>query len=293
MQNIESKTETLEVRGLRYNVRHWGSENAPKVFFLHGWMDCSPTFQFLVNSLRQPWHVIAPDWRGFGASQWLSHPYWFPDYYADLEVLLRHYSPDEPARIVGHSMGASIGATYAAVRPERISQLVMMDFLGLTPPEDVDAPQQIGHWLDAIDASNAPRLRTYENNDALARRLRSANPRLREDRAAWLAANISRPGANGGIELACDPWHKVPSPAVYRVEDAMDAWRKILAPVLMLVADKGFIHDRFDKDPDEYQRRIGSFANVRTITVADAGHNVQHDQPEFVAREIEEFLLRG
>ena len=88
-----SRTEKINIRGLRYNVRHWGDRDAPRLFLLHGWMDSSSTFQFVVDALRQPWHVIAPDWRGYGASQWLSHPYWFPDYYADLDALLDHYSP--------------------------------------------------------------------------------------------------------------------------------------------------------------------------------------------------------
>ena len=64
MRHTESRLEFLPVRGLRYAVRHWGPADAPPVFFLHGWMDSSPTFQFLVEALRQEWHVIAPDWRG-------------------------------------------------------------------------------------------------------------------------------------------------------------------------------------------------------------------------------------
>lgn len=72
----------------------------------------------------------------------------------------------------------------------------------------------------------------------------------------------------------------------------MDTWKKVVAPVLMLVADNGFIHDRFGDKPEEYQRRLDCFPDVRVVTVADAGHNVQHDQPEQVAREVEEFLLR-
>jgi pimeloyl-ACP methyl ester carboxylesterase len=90
---LPSTTETLDIRGLRYNVRHWGAADAPKLFLLHGWMDSSATFQFVVDAFRKSWHVIAPDWRGYGESEWLGRPYWFPDYYADLEVLLDHYSP--------------------------------------------------------------------------------------------------------------------------------------------------------------------------------------------------------
>ena len=75
-----STTETIAIRGLRYNIRHWGPAGAPPVFLLHGWMDASATFQFVVDALQREWHLIAPDWRGYGDSQWLGHPYWFPDY---------------------------------------------------------------------------------------------------------------------------------------------------------------------------------------------------------------------
>ena len=68
-------------------------------------MDCSPTFQFVVDALQQQWHVIAPDWRGYGESEWLGRPYWFYDYYADLHALLDHYSPQRPARFRRSSAG--------------------------------------------------------------------------------------------------------------------------------------------------------------------------------------------
>ena len=290
MESLASRTETLAIRSLRYQVRHWGEEGAPKVFFLHGWMDSSATFQFVVDALQQRWHVIAPDWRGYGGSQWLSRPYWFPDYYADLDSLLQHYSPEEPARLVGHSMGANIAGTYAAVRPARVRQIAMLDFLGLKPPPDIDAPAQIGQWLDGIE--KAPRLRAYKDHAALARQLMLVNPRLREERARFLAENVGRVRDDGQVEMACDPWHKVPSPAVYRVEDALATWRRITAPVFLIIAEKGFVHQRFGKEPEEFQRRLGSFADARAVTVADAGHNVQHDQPEAVAQALESFLVR-
>ncbi len=290
MEHIESRTESIIVRGLRYNVRHWGAADAPKVFLLHGWMDCSATFQFIVDAFKQSWHVIAPDWRGYGASQWLSRPYWFPDYYADLHCLLDEYSPGQPARLVGHSMGANIASIYSAICPERVAQLVMLDFLGLKPPRDIDSPTQIGRWLRGIQL--APKLSAYLDCDALARRLMVANPRLTEARAAYLARSVSRRRPDGQVEMACDPWHKIPSPAVYVIEDAMASWRKVQAPVLMLIAAQGFVQHRFGNDPEEYRRRLGSFKDAHVVTVADAGHNVQHDQPENVAAALEAFLAR-
>ena len=291
MKKMKSCTEKITLRGLRYNIRHWGSASAPTVFFLHGWMDASPTFQFLVDALKQDWHVIAPDWRGYGESEWLSRPYWFPDYYADLDALLNYFSPKKPVRVVAHSMGANIASNYAGVRPERISQLVMLDFLGLKPAIDDVSPALIQRWLNHINRGPAPI--TYRDHEAFADRLRELNPRLTEARADYLSRAMSRPRHDDGrIEMICDPWHRIPAPAVYRVEDSMASWQRITAPVLMLIAQYGLIKERFGHEPDEFERRLGSFPDVQVVNIPDAGHNVQHDQPELVAEAIEAFLTR-
>lgn len=285
-----SHCEQLDIRGLRYNVRHWGAADAPAVFFLHGWMDSSATFQFLVDALAHDWHVIAPDWRGYGASEWLGRPYWFPDYYGDLDALLAHYSPDRPARIVGHSMGAAISSTYAGVRPERVAQLVMMDFLGLSTTSDTDAPGQLAGWLDNLRKEQP--VRCYPDHDTFARRLQLANPRLSDARAAFLARNVSRTLPDGRVTMAGDPWHKVASPVRYQAGDVMASWRGIRAPVLMMLADKGYVAERFAGEPAEIERRLACFADMRRVTITDSGHNLQHDQPEQVAAAIEGFLAR-
>jgi pimeloyl-ACP methyl ester carboxylesterase len=290
MRHRKSRTEKIDVRGLRYNVRHWGPEDAPTVFFLHGWMDCSPTFQFVVDALEQVWHVIAPDWRGYGESEWLNRPYWFPDYYADLDCLLAHYSPDKPVRLVGHSMGANIAASYAGVRPWRVSQLVMLDFLGLKPAIDDDSPNLLDRWMHMAENGVAANL--HPNCEALAARLMEADPRLSEARAAFLSWNVSRMNADGNVSMACDPWHRVPSPMVYHIDDTLACWRRIEAPVLLLIAEHGFVVRRFGNDPREFDRRLSSLPDPRTLRIPDAGHNVQHDQPERVAAAIEGFFAQ-
>lgn len=288
--DTKSKTERISIRGLRYNIRHWGPNHAPVVFFLHGWMDSSPTFQFLVEALKKDWHIIAPDWRGYGESEWLGRPYWFPDYYADLDCLLTHFSPQKPVRIVAHSMGANIASNYAGVKPDRVAQLVMLDFLGLKPAIDDVSPALIGRWVDNIAKGPSPII--FSSFDSYATRLTELDPRLSEERAAVLARTTGRMRHDGMVEMMCDPWHRIPSPAVYRVEDSMASWQRITAPVLMLIAKYGLVKHRFGNTPDEFERRLSAFPNVQVVDVPDSGHNVQHDQPELVAQAVEAFLAR-
>ena len=123
-----SRSEFITVRGLRTHVRHWGREGAPIIFMVHGWMDVGASFQFVADNLQGDWHVIAPDWRGFGLSERISgDTYYFPDYLGDLDAMLDHYSPREPVNLLGHSMGGNVVGLYAGVRPERVRRLINLE----------------------------------------------------------------------------------------------------------------------------------------------------------------------
>ena len=82
------------VNGLKMYYEIHGS--GEPVVLLHGFQDCGDTWQFLVDSLPGTWSLVAPDWRGFGGSEWAPGGYWFPDYLADLETLLDQLVPDAP-----------------------------------------------------------------------------------------------------------------------------------------------------------------------------------------------------
>ena len=255
---------------------------------LHGRQDASPTFQFVVDALKRGWHVIAPDWRGHGASGWQHAPYAIADLCADLEAFLLHYSPDVPACIVGHSLGARVAALVAGVRPERVGRLVMIDHLGLLHDTPDGAPRRMQAWLDAFGAA-PPQMRGYPERAALAARLLQANPRLTAERAAFLAAEIGHRRDDGLFAMAFDPWLKVMPPTPYIPDDEMALWRLIAAPVLHVIADGGFVQQRFGRDPAELARRIGCFARHERVDIEDSGHNTQHDQPERLAAAIEAF----
>src|SRR5947209_11052462 len=67
----------VDLRGMRHHLLTWGDPDAPRLVMLHGWMDVGASFQFLVDALADSWHVIAPDLRGFGRTEWQPQGYWF------------------------------------------------------------------------------------------------------------------------------------------------------------------------------------------------------------------------
>ena len=64
-----SSSRFVPIRGLSYHLREWGRHGAAPVVLLHGWMDASASFQFVVDELAGDLHLIAPDWRGFGRTE--------------------------------------------------------------------------------------------------------------------------------------------------------------------------------------------------------------------------------
>ena len=162
--------------------------------------------------------------------------------------------------------------------------------LGAPPGEPHARERQRAGSASLPREAAAPRLPTHADHAAFVRRLCAVNPRLTPARADFLARHVGCAGADGRVEMACDPWHKVPSPFMYRIEDVMACWRQVSAPTLLLLAEHGYVTERFGDDPAELQRRLDCFADRRVLTIADAGHNLQHDQPAQVAAALEAFL---
>ena len=285
-------SEFITVRGLRYHLRHWGEEGAPAIVMLHGWMDVSASFQFVVDHLKKDWHVIAPDWRGFGLSQnGGADTYYFADYVGDLDAILTYCSHDAPVNVLGHSMGANIACLYAGIRPERIAKLINLEGFGMGATSPEQAPQRYAKWLGEL--REPPRLMSYASEAEVAARLQKNNPRLSNERAAFLAPHWGHQTSAGVWEIRGDPAHKGVSPILYRIEEVLACWRAVTAPVLWVEAAETEVW-RFlgskEEARAEIDRRMQHFANLTAEVVPNAGHMLHHDQPAHLARLIEGFL---
>jgi len=299
-----SRSETLRIRTLDYHVYRWGasSNQQPPLVLLHGWMDSGVSWQFVVDAfdaaLVQSRTILAPDWRGFGATR-LPTPcdsYHFVDYLGDLEALLDHYAGGQAVDMVGHSMGGNVAMMYAGVRPQRIRRLVNLEGFGLPATQPEQAPQHMARWLDQLGQWQRGdlALKDYDSADGVARRLMKTNPRLPADKAAWLARHWANADAQGRWYILGDAAHKVISALPYRVDEALALYAAITAPVLAVHADGTDLakwwQDRYTLD--EYRQRLQHVRDCRTAVVVDAGHMLHHDQPQHVARLMEEFLCR-
>jgi pimeloyl-ACP methyl ester carboxylesterase len=276
----------MPVRSGRIAVTRWGPGVRAPIVMLHGMLDCAASYQFVADCLPHDWDLAAIDWRGYGHSDERADFYWFPDNLADLEVLLDKLSPNEPARVIGHSLGGTVATTYAGIRPERLAWLINIEGFGMSPRAKISEPVRLRRWLDEVRRIATPKV--YASLQELADRVARRHPRLPVERAHYLAWAWTHE-VEGGYALAADPKHRLLAPLRLQRPEMYECWEQIRCPMLLLLgADSEFL-SRVGGEA-ERARWHALIPRLQVASIAGAGHMVPHEQPEAVANEIMRFV---
>jgi len=272
----------LNIRGLNYHIQEWGDSSKPLLILLHGWMDCGATYKFVSEYLISDYFLVAPDWRGFGQTDH-APGYWFPDYFADLEKILDHYTPDTAANLVGHSMGGNIALMYSGIHPQRVNKVLSLEALGMPPTESAEAPEKYRRWMREI---------TSDNFDALCASVHKGNPTLAPEIIIELATMWGEGyGDHGECRLKHDHAHRYANPVRYNFDDVLEVWKEITAKVGLVMARDSSFYQRFSQFG-----RIEEVKNVLKIAESDyfevdrCGHMLHIEQPKMTADCILKFF---
>ena len=112
---------------LRLHYVDWGNADKPPIILLHGGRDHCRNWDWTAAALGQDWHIMAPDLRGHGDSEWSADgSYSIAGYVYDLAQLI-HGQGLAPVRIVAHSLGGNIALRYAGLYPEAVSRVVAIE----------------------------------------------------------------------------------------------------------------------------------------------------------------------
>lgn len=129
--------------GRRLHCVEWGPADAPPVLLVHGITGNARNWSAFAELVARAHRLIAVDLRGHGESAYAEgEAYEHLDYMADL--LLACEQLGAPVPMVGHSIGGHVCLILAALRPELVASLVVVDVEAFPPREQPEKLRQLG-----------------------------------------------------------------------------------------------------------------------------------------------------
>ncbi len=247
---------------LRLHFIDWGNETADAMLMVHGIHDHCRTWDALASEFAHQYHVIAPDLRGHGDSEWVKgSSYQYLDYIYDLHQLISQTDIAPVTLVVIEGIGL-----WSAMQPP------------------VPVHERIREWVAATRALAARGPRRYASLSEAYQRMQQANPQLAQDRALHLTIHGSNQNEDGTFSWKYDNYTYNFSSAGVATDDVVQLWRRITCPVLIINASDGLEH-RIGHDNTLRHFNLGQL-----YVVQDAGHWTYHDRHAEVTQQMSLFL---
>src|ERR1700678_512927 len=275
---------TVNVDGLSIFYREGGPKDAPTILFLHGLPSSSRMFQPLLTRLGDKYHIIAPDYPGYGHSDWPSpkaFAYTF-DHIASVMTDFTQALGLSRYTLYMQDYGGPVGFRIALAHPERVRSLIVQDAVAHNEGLGANWATRRAFWDDRLAHEQALRKNLLSLATTKTRHVGDDpnvelyDPDLWTDEYAFL-------NAPGQAEIQSDLFYD------YRTNvDAYPKWQAWLQktqPKLLVVWGK---HDlSFDLgEPERYRKDV---ANAE-VYILDAGHFALDTKAEEIAALVREFM---
>lgn len=271
----EPATRRLRSGRLSLNVSSWGDPAAQKLLLVHGGMDHARNWDWVAAAFAQHWHVIAPDLRGHGDSDWATDgDYGMPGLVFDLAELVAGLG-EPPISIIGHSYGGNVATRFAAAFPERVRRLVSIEGLGLSPKlmaerEASEPATRLRDWVEERRTNMARTQRTYPTLDAAIARMRGQHAFLTEEQATHLTRHGTRKAEDGTLSWKFDPAFRTLPPTDLPASDLHRLWARVTCPVLLAYGAESWASN------PATDGRAAHFPHAQISLFEKAGHWLHH-----------------
>jgi pimeloyl-ACP methyl ester carboxylesterase len=274
---------------LRLHYVDWGNADAPPLLLIHGGRDHCRNWDWVAQALRKDYHIVAPDLRGHGDSQWMiGGSYAISEYVYDIAQLL-HQTKLTPIKIIGHSLGGAITLRYAGLYPDTVKKVVAIEGMGPPPHRDPEeqektTAERLDRWIQQLRDLSGRTPRRYTTLEEAWQRMQAANPHLTPEQARHLTIHGVNQNEDGTYSWKFDNYIRATPPFTMPREAAAELWAAIDCPTLLIHGT-----DSWAKDPRS-DGRADIFKDVRVEEFKDAGHWVHHDQLDGFLKLVKEFL---
>ncbi len=274
---------------LRLHYVDWGNESAPPMIMVHGGRDHCRNWDWVAARLRDDYHIIAPDLRGHGDSQWaIGGSYTLTEYVYDLAQLI-HQTCVAPVTIVSHSLGGMISLRYAGLYPDNVTKVVSIEGLGFSPEKIAEAEakpadQRLTAWITRLRGLSARMPRRYPSIEEAFQRMQAENPHLTPQQARHLTVHGANQNEDGTYSWKFDNYVRT-FPAYDIPQDHLHAiWGRITCPTLLVRGTESWASDPLEDG------RAAFFQNGKAVNIDGAGHWVHHDKLDVFMDLLGDFL---
>jgi pimeloyl-ACP methyl ester carboxylesterase len=266
----------------------WGDPASPPLLTLHGWLDNAGSFDMLAPLLSDRWYVVALDLRGHGRSSHLPDGEWYHyvDRFDELREVLDHFGWMR-ADLLGHSLGGTLASLFAALYPERVGELLLIEALGPLTNAANATLAQLRRSLDQRAAYAARRpLRVYPHLDAAIAARVAANDL--DETAARAIVERGVTAVDGGYVWSSDPRLTLASPVRFTEEQVLEMLSGIRARTLLVLAEPATSY----LPAAIMDARAAQVADIRIVRLP-GHHHLHMDEAAAVATAIRTFRARA
>jgi pimeloyl-ACP methyl ester carboxylesterase len=262
---------------LRLHYVDWGNPGAPPLLLVHGGRDHCRNWDWVAQALRHDWHILAPDLRGHGDSQWSPDgSYSIAAYIYDLAQLI-HQQELAPVTIVAHSLGSMITLRYTGIYPENVKKLVAIEGLGIAPRAMVERAKQpiadrMQRWIEEQRGLSGRMPRRYASIEEALQRMQEANRFLSLEQARHLTQHGVNQNEDGTYSWKFDNYVRADRPYGMTQPETEELWSRIACPTLLVYGKESWASN------PEKDGRIRHFKNAKVVEFEGAGHWVHHDR---------------
>ena len=275
---------TVKVNGLSIFYREAGPKDAPTILLLHGLPSSSRMFQPLLTRLSDKYHLVAPDYPGFGHSDW-PDPKDFPYTFDRIAIVMEDFAQTlglSRYTLYMQDYGGPVGFRMALAHPEAVQALIVQDAVAHDEGLGVNWATRRAFWADRPTHEEALRKNLLSMAATRTRHVGDDpnadlyDPDLWTDEYAFL-------NSPGQAQIQSDLFYD------YRtnVEDypKWQAWMQKMQPSLLVIWGK---HDlSFDPgEPERYRKDVPS----AQVHVLDAGHFALDTKADEIAALLRQFM---
>ena len=275
---------TTQIDGLSIFYREAGPKDGPTLLLLHGLPSSSRMFEPLFARLSDRFHLVAPDYPGFGHSDW-PDPKKFAYTFDHIAEVMNHFAASLALTrytLYMQDYGGPVGFRMALVHPERVEALIVQDAVAHNEGLGANWKTRRAFWADRAANEEALRLNLLSLATTRTRHVGSDPDALRYNPDLWTDEFyfLNRPGQ---AEIQTDLFYD------YRTNvegyPKWQAWLREKQPKLLVVWGKYELS--FDpSEPEAYRRDVPN----AQVHIVDGGHFALDTAADEISQLVRNFV---